>query len=160
MRRLFFSFAVLLLTAVCLVSCQNQNNGNPGNTDTTNSLNKDTTMRDSTKDTTAMGNKFWYLGKSYTYQERNKFKASADSAEKALDNDIANLQHEARTATGQVKSQYQKEVRQLKEQKRKLDIQMRKYNRITQSKWDDFKAQVTSTWSSIDSIRMNAEQKL
>jgi uncharacterized protein YdcH (DUF465 family) len=160
MKRLFFSFAILLLIAIGLVSCQNQNNGNPGNTDTTNSLNKDTTMQDSTADTTAMGNKFWYLGKNYTYQERNKFKANADSAEKALDKDISNLQHKARTATNQVKSQYQNEVSQLKKQKRKLDTQMRKYNHITQNKWDDFKSQIKSTWSNIDSIRMNAEQKL
>lgn len=157
MKNMNFFFTILIFTiAIGLVSCQNQNNGNPGNTDSANTAMQNSTMND----TTMIMHKFWNPNQDYSYKQKSEFKTEVDSAENSLNNEIDQLQQKASSASADIKTKYQNEIDQLKEQKNHLDMQMKKFSRTTQNNWDKFKSDITSIWSSIDSVRYSAQQNL
>jgi Spy/CpxP family protein refolding chaperone len=86
----------------------------------------------------------WEKVKAYTHQQKNEAMAEGKKLIAATDQQIAELSKQAKSSTGEVKAEHEKNMKELKAKKKAAQIQLDKMGKATSNVWDATKEGFTN----------------
>jgi hypothetical protein len=113
-----------------------------------------------TEDVSKKTSDAWKTVKSYTVEKKNEALAYGRKLVRQTDREIKELDRKASQASGEAKTQFQSDMKELKAKRKQASQKLDEMGKATSAAWDDAKDGFADAWKDLQGTYEKAVKKL